>query len=314
MTEQKTPAQLYWEKRIRRRTILFRIFLALFAVVILFSITPIGRSFWKNAFRDSSFSGPAIEAPLHIHLLDVGKADAIVLECEGHAAVLDGGNSGDGEIVSDYLSRCGISSLDYAIMSHPDKDHIGGMAQVLLENPVDTFVQGDLSPKLEPDSREYEDMLSALDTLSIGRKTVHPGDVLYLGGAQLKILGPVEEYSDTNSSSLVFKLIYGDFSALFCGDIEKEAERDLVKSGADLSADLLKVAHHGSKTSSSKRLLQAVSPQYAAISVGPDQNELPDEEVLRRLEEADIQLYRTDTDGNIVFSYTGTELWVETEK
>lgn len=144
-------------------------------------------------------------------------------------------------------------------------------------------------------------------------KTVGPGDSLPLGETSLEVLGPLEEYEETNDCSLVLRLDYLGFSALFCGDIEAQAELDLVKSGAALDADLLKVAHHGSASSSSRRFLEAVAPAYAVVSVGPDNSNLPREETLLRLEEAGATIYRTDTDGDLVFSWDGEQLslWSE---
>lgn len=141
-----------------------------------------------------------------------------------------------------------------------------------------------------------------------------PGSVYSLGGAKLTFLAPLREYDNTNDSSLVFKLSYGDFTALFCGDMEEEAEEDLVASGIDLNVDLLKVSHHGSNTSSTKKFLKAVSPRYAVISVGPDKNNLPQKKVLRRLENFDAEIYRTDIDGTVIFSYDGEAITVYTER
>lgn len=282
------------------------ILLAALAVVLALSATEPGLRFWREAFRASGFSGD-MDRPLSIHFLDVGKADAIIIVCEGHAALLDAGTAVSGETVSDYLARGGIGSLDYAIASHPDKDHIGGMPQVLSEVETGAFLRSRHFPE------EYGEVGEALAENQIPERVVSPGDVLALGGARLEILGPLQAYEETNNASLVIRLDYNGFSALFCGDIEEEAERDLVKSGACLSADLLKVPHHGSKTSSTKRFLKAVSPQYAVISVGTDRNNLPEESVLKRLEEFCPEVYRTDVDGAVVFGIGNgkTEVWTE---
>lgn len=305
------------EQHNQKKKWFFNIGAAALALVVLFSLTSRGQGFWENLFEQTGLqpgSTTASHPSLNIHFLDVGKADAILLDCEGHAAVLDAGTAADGDKVVDYLARCGIEKLDYAIMSHPDKDHIGGMAQVLREVPVDAFVRAKLAEGLVPDSVEYWNMARQLEESSIRQMALSPGNTFSLGEAEITVLGPVEQYEDTNNASLVFKLVYGSFSALFCGDIEKEGEKGLTASRQDLSADLLKVPHHGSKTSCTKRFLKEVAPKYAVISTGIDNNDLPREEILHRLEEVNADIYRTDTDGTIIFSIDGTDISIKTEK
>ena len=242
----------------------------------------------------------------------VGKADALLLECEGHAALLDGGTSASGDRVVDYLLRLGIESLDYAIASHPDSDHTGGLSQVLEEVPVGELVVYPW-PEAMRRTLEYRALEDAARSSAVPVRQVRPGESLSLGGTKLEVLGPLRDYEGTNDCSLVLRLDYLGFSALFCGDIEYQAELDLVKSSVDLDVDLLKVAHHGSSGSSSQRFLEAVSPTYAAISVGPDNSNLPREETLLRLKSVGAEIYRTDTDGDLVFSWDGEELslWSE---
>lgn len=277
------------------------------AFVLIFSATTQGRRFWKELFRISGFGGET-GAPLSIHVLDVGKADAILIECEGHTALLDAGTSLHGEAVVDYMVRNRMEDLEYAIVSHPDKDHIGGMAQVLSEAGAGQFIRSRYH------AEKYSEVEAVLREQSISERIVFPGDTLELGGARLIILGPLESYSDTNNASLVFRLEYQDFTALFCGDIEKDAEKDLVKSGAELSADLLKVPHHGSDTSCAKQFLKAVDPKYAVISVGRDNNSLPKEKILQRLDDICLDVYRTDTDGTVIFTYDENGVHIDTEK
>ncbi len=112
----------------------------------------------------------------------------------------------------------------------------------------------------------------------------------------------------------MFKLSYGDFTALFCGDMEEEAEEDLVASGIDLNADLLRFPTMAVILLPPKKFLKAVSPRYAVISVGPDKNNLPQKKVLRRLENFDAEIYRTDIDGTVIFSYDGEAITVYTER
>ena len=283
------------------------------AAVLLWSVSGPGRAFWNQMFLRSGFGGSDPDpAGLEIHVIDVGKADAILVRCQGHAGLIDTGAGGDGEDVADYLLRHGVKELEFVLLSHNDSDHIGGLPTVLGELVVDTLYQGELS--VEEPSLEGAAMDRALSGWEGERRTLARGDSFSLGGASFSVLGPCRAYESSNDSSLVLRLEFGEVSALFCGDIEATAELDLVKSGQELQADLLKVPHHGSATSCSQRFVKAVMPQLAAVSVGPDRNQLPRAEALEQLEAVGAQIYRTDTDGSIVFSSQGEDFAIETER
>lgn len=283
------------------------------AAVLLWSVSGPGRAFWNQMFLRSGFGGSDPDpAGLEIHVIDVGKADAILIRCQGHAGLIDTGAGGDGEDVADYLLRHGVKELEFVLLSHNDSDHIGGLPTVLGELAVDTLYQGELS--VEEPSLEGAAMDRALSGWEGERRTLARGDSFSLGGASFSVLGPCRAYESSNVSSLVLRLEFGEVSALFCGDIEATAELDLVKSGQELQADLLKVPHHGSATSCSQRFVKAVMPQLAAVSVGPDRNQLPRAEALEQLEAVGAQIYRTDTDGSIVFSSQGEDFAIETER
>ena len=283
------------------------------AAILLWSVSGPGRAFWNQMFLRSGFGGSDPDpAGLEIHVIDVGKADAILIRCQGHAGLIDTGAGGDGEDVADYLLRHGVKELEFVLLSHNDSDHIGGLPTVLGELAVDTLYQGELS--VEEPSLEGAAMDRALSGWKGERRTLARGDSFSLGGASFSVLGPCRAYESSNDSSLVLRLEFGEVSALFCGDIEATAELDLVKSGQELQADLLKVPHHGSATSCSQRFVKAVMPQLAAVSVGPDRNQLPRAEALEQLEAVGAQIYRTDTDGSIVFSSQGEDFAIETER
>ena len=283
------------------------------AAILLWSVSGPGRAFWNQMFLRSGFGGSDPDpAGLEIHVIDVGKADAILVRCQGHAGLIDTGAGGDGEDVADYLLRHGVKELEFVLLSHNDSDHIGGLPTVLGELAVDTLYQGELS--VEEPSLEGAAMDRALSGWEGERRTLARGDSFSLGGASFSVLGPCRAYESSNDSSLVLRLEFGEVSALFCGDIEATAELDLVKSGQELQADLLKVPHHGSATSCSQRFVKAAMPQLAAVSVGPDRNQLPRAEALEQLEAVGAQIYRTDTDGSIVFSSQGEDFAIETER
>ena len=163
-------------------------------------------------------------------------------------------------------------------------------------------IEGDLVTQAD----YYTDMLHAIDRQGITVQNPKPGESLQLGQMQLTVLAPLKAYSSSNNNSLVVKLTYKSNSFLFTGDAEKQSEQDILESGADVHADVLKVGHHGSKSSSTKAFLQAVSPQYAVISVGDNSYGLPKRTVIRRMEKQNIQVYRTDVYGTVVFYSDGS--------
>lgn len=295
------------EKRIRLLIILVSL--------AVFSFTSLGKQFWQELHTLSGFDMRPDVLPysyVRVHVLDVGKADAIVLESREQAALLDAGTYADSGYIVDYLKRQGISRLAWAAMTHPDSDHVGGMARVLQEIPADEFIQGmDWEGTGQEMPLEYIDLIDQLRRDKVPSRIVPVGESFSLGFAQLEVVGPVREYEGTNSNSMVLRLTCFGFSALFCGDMEKKAELDLVESGKDIHASLLKVGHHGSRTSTTQELVDAVLPQVAVVSVGPDNNDLPRDEPLARLEAAGAQIFRTDMDGDLVFSFNGSDILVD---
>ena len=200
----------------------------LLAAVLLFSASYPGRVFWNQLFLASGFGGAEEVTGLRIHVMDVGKADAILVQCGEHAGLIDAGPPTAGTWWWTTWPARASPPWDFVAMTHPDSDHIGGMAQVLREVPVKTFLQSEFA--LEADSLEYDALQRELDRGGFSRRALAQGDTFSLGEAVFTVLGPFRAYEDTNNSSLVCRLEYQGFTALFCGDIEEEAELDYVKS------------------------------------------------------------------------------------
>lgn len=275
-----------------------------------------GPEAWKKACQQLTapdYTEAADNYPACVHVLDVGKADAIVLECEGKFALVDAGTSDCGEDVSRYLTRRGAENLEFAFNSHPDSDHMGGMKEVLDRFDTKIYVTPNLPKKLVPKDEEYQALCSFLEEKQIPVVHPQPGQEYELNSMRIRVLGPLKKGDTTNDNSLVLRVEYGASSVLLTGDAEEEEENDLLKSGENLRADVLKVAHHGSKTSTSKKFLKSVYPQYAVISVKKDKNKLPNKKVLYRLKEEGVQVFRTDADGTVLFLMDGKNITVETE-
>lgn len=246
-----------------------------------------------------------------VHFIDVGQADSALIICDGHYMLIDGGNAEDSDLVYSYLERHGAKHLDCMVASHAHEDHIGGLPGALNYATVDVAY----CPVTEYSSKVFQDMVRYLGEQGKSLTVPEPGETFSLGSAQVEILGPVKEYDDTNDTSIVLRVDYGETSFLFTGDMEKGAEADLIDSGAGLRATVLKVGHHGSDTSSSYRFLREVSPQYAVISVGEDNKYgHPSDEVLSRFRDAGAAVYRTDMQGHIIAESDGKTVAFRTEK
>ena len=246
---------------------------------------------------------------LIVHFIDVGQADCALLECGGMSMLIDGGNTEDGWDVVEYIQDQGIEKLDLVVGTHPHEDHIGGLPAVLDAFPVDTLWSGHI-----PYSNGSTYALTSVAS-DKGLEIRYPqlGDTYTLGDAQVTVLGPVRlNYEDVNDLSLVLMVEYGGTRFLFTGDMEMIAEDEMLDHWGedfDFSADVLKVGHHGSYSSTGYRLLRAVMPTYGVISVGGN-NEYghPHDDPMSRLRDAEVTIYRTDKMYNIMAVSDGTDI------
>ena len=263
---------------------------------------------WEEDSQPQTVSGDG----LVVHFLDVGQADCALLECDGQAMLIDGGNVDDGQLLVSYLEQQYIDTLTAVICTHAHEDHVGGLPAVLAKYQAETVY----APVTEYSSKVFSDFVKYTGKQGLSVTIPSPGDTFRLGQAQVTFLGPVKQYEDTNNTSLVVKVVYGQTSFLFTGDMEKEAEHDLLDTEPDISADVLKVGHHGSDTSSGYRFLYEVNPTYGVISVGAGNSYgHPHEEVVSRLKDAGIVQLRTDQLGTIKATSDGSEItfWWENQ-
>ena len=242
---------------------------------------------------------PPADSYLEAHFIDVGQADCTLLICDGEAMLIDAGNFDAEKIILPYLKALGIDHFSAVVVTHPHADHYGGMREVFSKIKTDTFYS---SFRIHPSGSFNSVTNYVLNSMKKEVTVPEPGDFFYLGTAKITFLGPVrKDYEDLNDTSLVFRVDYGEVSFLFTGDMESVAEQDLIESGVNLKADVLKVGHHGSYSSSSYRFLREVMPTYGVIQCGRN-NEYghPHREPLSRFRDAEVVLYRNDLQGHIV--------------
>ncbi len=245
-----------------------------------------------------------------IHFIDVGQADAALVECDGHYMLIDGGNKADSNVIFAVLKQAAVPKLDIVVGTHAHEDHIGGLPGAFNYTTADIT----LCPVSNYDSEAFSDFVKYANQKGNGITIPNVGDTYSLGGAKITILG-VNNGQDTNNTSIVLKIDYGSTSFLFTGDAEREVEQAIVNSGESLAATVLKVGHHGSDTSTGYVFLREVMPEYAVISVGEDNSYgHPTEDTLSRLRDADVKVFRTDMQGDIFCISDGEKVTFSVEK
>lgn len=248
------------------------------------------------------------QGELKVHFIDVGQADCILLECDDMFALVDAGYPENGMAVVDYLEEQNVQELSLVVGTHPHGDHIGGLPHVMSHFPVKN-VWFSAYPYVNSTVRSF---LNAAKLQGQEVVEVSPGYIFNLGRATITVLGPVRtDYEDVNDLSIVLMVQFGDNRFLLTGDMENVAERDLLESGVSLKADVLKVGHHGSYSSTSYRFLREVMPTYGVISCGLD-NEYghPHDAPMSRLRDADVIVYRTDLMSHIVAVSDGKNITI----
>ena len=267
-----------------------------YAVAILFAIV---LGWYYVSFHEPMRTANSVV----VHFIDVGQGDATLIQTRGGSVLIDGGDRQAGPVVVSYLRNEGISKISYVVATHPHADHIGGLIDVLGEFEVGTIIM----PRVAHTTITFERFIDAIEENNIPVREPVVGSTINMGGATFTIVAPNSSwYANLNDYSVSMLLLYGETRFLFTGDAERESEMEMVERGHDISAQILHVGHHGSRTSTVQPFLDAVSPQIAVISVGAN-NPFghPHREVVNRLEAAGVAIYRTDLHGTIVISTDG---------
>ena len=247
-----------------------------------------------------------------VHFIDVGQADCTLLESDGEFMLIDGGNKDDSQLVVAYLKSQGVEELEAVVCTHAHEDHVGGLPAALAVFPTRAVY----APTKTYDSRVFDSFLRYTDQQGLEVTIPVPGDSWELGGAEVTVLGPVKSYAEPNNTSIVLLVEFGETRFLFTGDMELEAETDMLDHWEDRmewDVDVLKVGHHGSDTSSGYRFIYMTQPEYGVVPVGRDNTYgHPNSYIMERYAAAGTVIFRTDRLGDVIARSNGktvTFLW-----
>jgi beta-lactamase superfamily II metal-dependent hydrolase len=289
--------------------------LSILLLIILLSFGLAGCGSTDQLKQSNPVAGPEVDSgALRVHFLDVGQGDCILVQLpNGRNMLVDAGKNDSADTILKYLKTQKVARLDYLIGTHPHEDHIGALDTVIQSLPVGEI----LLPKATTNTRTYQNLLEAIAGKGLQVTTAKAGvTLLEEEGLSVKLLAPVgSSYEELNNYSAVVKITYREISFLLAGDAQAESEEEMLKRGVDVRADVLKVGHHGSNTSTSSAFLGAVKPKYAVISLGAgNEYHHPHPTTLSKLKKAGVEVLRTDEKGTIVFTSDGKGFKVETVK
>ncbi|MGH4140345.1 ComEC/Rec2 family competence protein [Clostridium sp.] len=265
----------------------------------------------KTTQDEGEKTNSALNGNLKVHFINVGQADSILIQQGSKFMLIDAGNNGDGKLVVNYLLEQGVKNLDYVIGTHPHEDHIGGLDYIINDFRIGKIYL----PKVTSTTKSFGDVVAAIKNKGMKATVPIPGETFNLGSAKCTILAPnSSKYKDLNNYSVVVKLEFGSNSFLFTGDAEDISESEILAKGFDVKADLLKIGHHGSRSSTSDEFLAKVNPKYAVISteIGNDYGH-PHKETMDKLKNKNIPVYRTDELGTIIVTSNGKTISFNTK-
>jgi beta-lactamase superfamily II metal-dependent hydrolase len=296
-----------------------KIAIALIAVIVCVSVILSATENWQKVYSFFGLSDNIYfvsSEGVSVHFIDVGQGDCALILTPEKSVLIDSGEREHSAAVINYLRTQGVTRLDFIIVSHPHSDHIGAMSFIIDEFGANFIIMPRMKESSVPTTSAFLRLIDSIEDNGTEVIWAESGMIFELGAdSRVEILAPLVQYDGLNNNSVVARFSHAAGSFLFTGDIESAAETDLANSSLDISADVLKVAHHGSRTSSTAMFLNAVGGQYAVIGVGsPNPYNHPVDEVLDRLINRNYEILRTDLHGNIVFDLTTDGLVVYVQK
>lgn len=303
---------------------LFKNLMKFLAVLLLSLSLTAAFSACGSAAPSSSSGGEKTSASakggsqLTVRMLDIGQGDAFLLEKDGKFVMIDTGDIEHRDQIVALLHKYKVKEISKIIITHPHADHLGGMNAIFKNFKVDAIYDDGMPAG----TGSYKNYLKQIKEKKIPYHVLKAGDeVDFFDGVKFNVLGPVKVIkdqkgnSDFNNNSIVGRLTYGSFSMMFTGDAEQEEEKTILGKGGTLKSDVLKVGHHGSRTSTSPAFLKAVSPKNAFISCGQGNDYgHPHKVTIDKLEKAKVQIYRTDRNGTVTLTSDGSSYRIEKER
>lgn len=283
-----------------------RLILIIITVIGGFYLSEIDGTYSLNNTQET-FSD--VSSDLVVSYLDVGQADAILVQNNGEAMLIDAGNNEDGEILVEYFRKNGVSSFKYLVGTHPHEDHIGGLDDIINNFSIDTIYL----PDVITTTKTFTEVLDAIENKNKTYEIPKIGEEFYLGEARGVVIYTGNDDNDLNNSSIVLRLSFGNTSFLFTGDMEENLEKKILDK--DIQADVLKVGHHGSEFSTMDTFLKRVNPKYAIISVGKKNSYgHPHKIILDKLNKNNVETHRTDEEGTIVVTSDGKNIMITSKQ
>ena len=286
---------------------------SLFAVIIAVVMMTFLPGYFEDDVQDSSLG--YLDYPFCVTFFDVGQGDGALISCDGYNILVDGGEWENSSTITRFLKEENIEKIDAYILSHPHSDHIGAAPEIIESIECDKIFTTYFSEFNIPTTNVYEKVIDAIYEYDVEAVIVEAGDSFTFGELEIDIVAPMVESDDYNAMSIVFTATYKDTTVLFTGDTTRAVERQILENDYDVDADFLKVAHHGSVTSSLPEFIDAVSPDYALFSCGVNNSYgHPHLEIKSIFSERDIATYQTSYNGTVFYFGDGYDMSVETSK
>ena len=248
-----------------------------------------------------------VTSDLQIYYFDVGQADSILILNNDTAMLIDAGNNADGPLLVDYIkNKLKINKIDIVVGTHPHEDHIGGIDDIINNFDIEDIYL----PEVITTTKTFEDMITAIENKDLAISIPEKAERFKLGEADFEVIYTGTNDKDLNATSIIINMLYGEKTYLFTGDTTEEVEDTILNQNIDI--DVLKVAHHGSRYSSSYEFLKIATPEYAIVSVGEENSyEHPHQEAINRIKKHTNNIYMTKDVGTILLTSDGKEIEIE---